>query len=172
MSTTTRFTAITTLAIATTALAAGTAMASPSVSEAPTTDTTTAVAGPTNPGPSAPLDRGAAIDSAVAKVGGDTASAMGDGAKIGSALGILIGCPAGALTGGTFSALVSLGSLTPLGLIGGCIIGTGLGGTLGSIGGAITGLPVLIQSGTEQYQKLQAGGYISAPLAPAGDSNQ
>lgn len=109
-----------------------------------------------------PLDRVAEIDRAVTAVLGAYSSASGDGRLVGTGIGVIVGCPLGAVTGGTLTVLVSGGALTPIGIVGGCILGgLTLGGLGGSLGGAITGLPALATSASEQYTKLRSKGFVA-----------
>ncbi|MGW0002416.1 hypothetical protein [Nocardia grenadensis] len=172
MKTTTRFTAAATLVFAVTTFTVGVASATPTeptelAAPAVVSDAGDSIDAAGDHGtPSTPLDRGAEIDKAVAAVGGAYAAAKGDGQLFGTAAGIIVGCPLGAVTGGSLTMLVSAGALTPLGVVGGCILGGGALGFLGgTIGGAVTGLPALAAAATEQYNGLQSKGLVSAPIA-------
>ncbi|MEV6336189.1 hypothetical protein [Nocardia vinacea] len=168
-----RITAIATLAVLTTASAVSIASAAPV--EAPASVTQSAIGDPgravpdisaadPNPVP-AQVDPQAEYDQAIGAMAGAFSNANHDGSLVGTAIGVVIGCPLGALTGGTLTALVSAGMLTPVGVVGGCILGgTTLGGLGGIFAGAITGFPALADAAGQQYNRLHAQGLIAAPL--------
>ncbi|MCX4090788.1 hypothetical protein [Nocardia sp. alder85J] len=167
-----RATAIATLAIAATAGAMGVASAAPAESPVPILAST---AGETGPAPvadqghpdaaPAPVIPEVEYDKAVGALTGAFNNANHDGTLFGTAAGVVIGCPLGAITGGTLTALVSAGALTPVGVVGGCILGgVTLGGLGGTFAGAITGFPALADAAGQQYGHLHSEGLISAPL--------
>jgi hypothetical protein len=118
-----------------------------------------------------PVNPEAAIDHAVMTVGNDFNGGSGLGKTVGTAAGIVVGCPVGAITGGSLTALASLGTLTPLGVVGGCLIGAGSLSLIGPLaGGAITGLPAAIGSAAVQIQHLHSERIVSAPLHVASQT--
>jgi hypothetical protein len=87
--------------------------------------------------------------------------ATGVGGLIGGVSGAVLGCGLGVATGGSLTAVVSTGTLTPLGALGGCLIGVSTIGTVGTIvGGAALGIPVGIASVVQMYNTLHADGDI------------
>ncbi|MQY25888.1 hypothetical protein [Nocardia aurantia] len=159
-----RATAIATLAIATTASAVGIATAAPALPASAAAEPGHAIA---DDGAAAQQSPEAQLDQAVGAMTGAFSNAKNDGTLIGTAAGVIIGCPVGAVTGGTLTALVSAGSLTPIGVVGGCILGGAtLGGLGGAFGGAVTGIPALADAAGQQYNRLHAQGLIAAPGDP------
>ncbi|WP_067671078.1 hypothetical protein [Nocardia miyunensis] len=79
------------------------------------------------------------------------------GGMVGGVGGVAIGCPFGAVTGGTLMTLESLGSLTIAGAIGGCIVGAGVLGAAGSGAlGLLTGVPIGVAVAIQKYNEMQA----------------
>lgn len=146
-----------TAAIAAAALAAGPAAA----------DTTPAAPAPAAaPQPAAPIDPGQEYLNAFTGVTGAFANDSTSGRVIGTAAGLLIGCPLGAVTGGVLTIPTVV--LTPVGVIGGCIIGASTLGFFGGLAGSIiTGSPATGAALNQQYNSLHAKGLIAAPVAPA-----
>ncbi|WP_157186356.1 hypothetical protein [Nocardia jiangxiensis] len=148
-------------AVAATAVAVATVAAGPASAEAP--------AAPAAPaGPAAPVDPGAeylkAFDTLAGAYGNDSNSGRTAGAVIGS----VVGCGVGAVTGGSITILVSAGTLTPIGVLGGCVLGAGtLGFFGGAIGGAATGLPAVAAAWPQAYDQLHSKGLIAAPMPGA-----
>jgi hypothetical protein len=107
----------------------------------------------------APHDPAADFNSALGVAATQFGLATGVGAMAGGVGGALIGCPAGALTGGTLTAVTVVG--TPLGIAGGCLLGASVIGGVGAIvGGATLGIPVGIASGVQMYNSLHAQGDV------------
>ncbi|WP_067899640.1 hypothetical protein [Nocardia vaccinii] len=158
--------ALAALAMVATAATVGVATAAPV--QAPVA-TTSAVAEAVDSAPApGDLDRSAAIDNAVGAVGAAFNNGANDGKLFGGAIGAALGCPIGAITGGTLTVLATAGTLTPVGIIGGCLIGGAAFGGLGTlVGGAVTGIPPLVGTATDQYNQLHAKGFVSAPLPAA-----
>ncbi|WP_328401420.1 hypothetical protein [Nocardia sp. NBC_00403] len=175
MNTVSRAAAIAVLAIAATGVTAGMAAAAPTESPAPVaapsfgnenTDVLAAVHGTEQVTPNTGgVDRNAEIDKAVETVTEAFNHASADGRMVGTVAGVVVGCPLGAVTGGTLTVLTTAGVLTPIGVVGGCILGgLTLGGLGGTIGAAITGLPALATTANEQYNALHAKGFVAAPI--------
>ncbi|MCX4096468.1 hypothetical protein [Nocardia sp. alder85J] len=105
--------------------------------------------------PNPQADFNAALGQAATQFG----LATGVGGLVGGVAGAAVGCALGVATGGTLSALVSVGSLTPLGALGGCLLGGSTVGGIGTIvGGAAAGIPVGILSAVQAYNTLHAAG--------------
>lgn len=107
------------------------------------------------------VDAQADFNSALAVAATQFGLGVTAGTVAGGALGVIVGCPVGAITGGTLATPVTAGTLTLPGAIAGCLIGAGTVGTVGGIlGGAIVGIPVGIASA------VQMAATLSAPPAP------
>lgn len=168
----TRATALAMLAAATVAAVGGTAAATPSVSDDATAvvsnseSTTVAVDAATeNPANAAtqPTDPGTEYMNAFTAITGAFANDSTVGRVVGTGIGLAVGCPLGAVTGGSLTLAVPV--LTPIGIIGGCIIGGStlgfLGGTVGSI---VSGSPAMANAFGQQYNSLHSKGLIAEPL--------
>ncbi|WP_155981964.1 hypothetical protein [Nocardia sp. BMG111209] len=163
-----------TLAIASTlAFAAGTANAAPDL--AATTVQSTVVTPDATAAPiadaqqipasaelvddAAPHDPQADFNTALGQGATQFGLATGVGGLVGGVTGAAVGCALGIATGGTLSALVSVGTLTPLGALGGCLLGGSTVGGVGTIlGGAAAGIPVGILSIVQGANNLHAQG--------------
>ncbi|WP_157107059.1 hypothetical protein [Nocardia grenadensis] len=89
--------------------------------------------------------------------GPHTGLAAGTGAAAGGLIGIAVGCPLGAVTGGALTTIVSGGVLTVPGAITGCVVGSvAVGGFGASVGSVAVGLPVGIAVATQKYNDIQA----------------
>lgn len=98
--------------------------------------------------------------------GPHTGLAAGTGAAAGGLIGIAVGCPLGAVTGGALTTVVSGGVLTIPGAITGCVVGSvAVGGFGASVGSVAVGLPVGIAVATQKYNDIQA--QRAAHAAPA-----
>lgn len=132
--------------------------------QAPGPDTTAGAALSSASGvsqPVTPQQRQAAIDRAVGATAAAYGGAAGGGQMLGTLLGVGIGCSVGAATAGTLTLVATLGTLTPLAVAGGCVLGgVTLGGLGSALGGAVTGVPALLQTGTQQYNQLRADGVL------------
>ncbi|MFG3520897.1 hypothetical protein ACGF5S_11570 [Nocardia nova] len=85
------------------------------------------------------------------------------GQVVGTAAGLAVGCPLGAITGGTLTIPVPV--LTPIGIVGGCILGAGTLGFLGGMAGGIaTGGPSLANAVGDQYNSLHSKGLIAQSM--------
>ncbi|MEV0247258.1 hypothetical protein AB0H76_11765 [Nocardia sp. NPDC050712] len=92
------------------------------------------------------------------------------GRVIGATAGFVIGCPLGALTGGTLTLPMPV--LTPIGVIGGCVIGAGTLGFLGGTAGAVlSGSPSMLAELDRQYNSLRSKNLIAQEL-PATSGEQ
>lgn len=110
-------------------------------------------------------DPSADIKQALDDVGGQFGTAVAVGSTIGGIAGFAVGCPIGVVTGGTMTAVVSLGTLTPLGIIGGCVIGGGTFGGAGAVlGAAVVAIPVGVAGLSDAYRRLHAQGDIAARI--------
>ncbi|NKY43620.1 hypothetical protein [Nocardia cerradoensis] len=126
----------------------------------------------TGTAPSAtPIDPGTEYLNAFTAVTGAFASDSTVGRVVGTAAGVAIGCPLGAVTGGSLTIAAPV--LTPVGIVGGCILGAGalgfVGGTVGSI---ISGSPALVNALGQQYSSLHSKGLIAAPLPDSGTGSE
>jgi hypothetical protein len=155
------------MVIAATAITAGAAAAEAAGPQQPA-----AVADPAQPAgnpqqqpgaaPTGPVDPGQEYLNAFTGVAGAFANDSTVGRVIGTAAGVVIGCPLGAVTGGTLT--LAMPALTPVGAIGGCIIGAGTLGFFGGLAGSIiSGSPATVTALGEQYNSLHAKGLIAAP---------
>jgi len=161
----TRATALATIAVAATAVAAAVSTAAPAAAAQPA-----AVSPADQPAvpvaPAAPVDPGTAYTQAFEELGGAFATDSTAGRIAGSVAGAAVGCGLGAVTGGTLTLLVSAGTLTPLGAVGGCIIGAGTVGFVGGMVGSLaTGVPAMAAAWPQTYAHLQAEHAVAAPLA-------
>ncbi|TSE00099.1 hypothetical protein FOS14_09815 [Skermania sp. ID1734] len=85
--------------------------------------------------------------------------ATGVGTLAGGAIGLVAGCPIGAVTLGLTA--IPTGPVAPLIAGLGCVVGAGTGAGIGSLVGAIAlGVPVGIASGVQMYNTLHAQGNI------------
>ncbi|MQY24157.1 hypothetical protein NRB20_72900 [Nocardia sp. RB20] len=111
----------------------------------------------------APVDPGAEYLKAFDGIAGTFSNDSTLGRVVGTTAGVLVGCPVGAVTGGTL--FIPIAPLTPVGIVGGCLIGAAalgfVGGTVGSI---ISGSPATMNALTQQYQSLHSKGLIAAPV--------
>ncbi len=155
-----RAAAVAAMAVMATTLAAGTAAAE---SATPQQNPAPAAAAPS--APPAATDPVTAYTQAFVAVSGAFANDSTLGRVIGTGAGMVIGCPLGALTGGSLATVASLGTLTPIGIVGGCIIGAaGLGFVGGTVGSIISGSPAIATAMQQQYTQLHAEGFIAAPV--------
>ncbi|MGW0250523.1 hypothetical protein ACWDYH_28220 [Nocardia goodfellowii] len=138
--------------------ATGTAVAAPELPAA----TAPGVPGPAPAdAPAGPVDPTTAYLGAIDALGMAWSSNSLMGQVVGTAAGLAVGCPLGALTGGTLTMVMPV--LTPVGIVGGCILGAGAMGFLGGIAGSlITGGPALADAFGQQYGSLRANGLIAA----------
>ncbi|MFF0498376.1 hypothetical protein ACFYU5_18350 [Nocardia aobensis] len=91
------------------------------------------------------------------------------GQVVGTAAGLAVGCPLGAITGGTLTIPVPV--LTPIGIVGGCILGAGTLGFLGGMaGGIVTGGPSLANAVGDQYNSLHSKGLIAQSMPADGNA--
>ncbi|MCX5044362.1 hypothetical protein OG921_14425 [Aldersonia sp. NBC_00410] len=105
------------------------------------------------------VDATADFNSALAVAATQTGLAISVGTLTGGAIGLGVGCVAGAFTGGFFS-LPALPAVPIMGVLG-CIAGAGTGAGIGGIvGGIAAGVPVGIASGVQMYNTLHAAGDI------------
>ncbi len=122
---------------------------------------------PAQPQDSAPVDPTTEYLDAFDAVAGAWADTSTVGQVVGTAAGVVVGCPLGAITGGTLT--LPTAALTPIGIVGGCVLGAGTLGFLGGLaGGIVTGAPTLANTVGEQYQSLHSKGLITQQL-PAGN---
>ncbi|MFB7720031.1 hypothetical protein [Nocardia sp. NPDC056100] len=156
----TRVSALTALALtAVTALASGvaTAEADPSpIAQIQPID---------EPVPAAPATVDPAVEYMNSLAALNTAFAVDSslGRVIGATAGVVVGCPLGALTGGTLTLPMPV--LTPIGLIGGCIIGAGtLGFLAGTAGAVLSGSPAVAAELGRQYDTLHSKGLVAQQL--------
>jgi hypothetical protein len=107
----------------------------------------------------APHDPQADFNAALGQGATQFGLATGVGGLVGGVTGAAVGCALGIATGGTLSALVSVGTLTPLGALGGCLIGGSTVGGVGTIlGGAAAGIPAGILSIVQGANTLHSQG--------------
>ncbi|WP_433602371.1 hypothetical protein ACQPXH_11855 [Nocardia sp. CA-135953] len=157
----TRATAIAALAITATMTAGGAAMA----------DADSPNAAAATPAPAVtPVDPGAEYLNAINAVTGAFALDSTSGRLIGTAAGVIIGCPLGAVTGGSLT--IAMPVLTPVGIVGGCIIGgSALGFLGGTVGSLVTGSGPAANAMNQQYNSLRSKGLIAQEV-PASDTAQ
>ncbi|MBF6451192.1 hypothetical protein ACFYU5_34820 [Nocardia aobensis] len=140
-------------------------MTAPSRTQA-ASDQAQPVAGPDEGGATtpAPSDPGTEYLNAFTAITGAFAGDATVGRVIGTAAGVAVGCPLGALTGGTLTMAAPV--LTPVGIVGGCVLGAGalgfVGGTVGSI---ISGSPALAAAVGQQYNSLHSKGLIAGQIS-------
>ena len=152
-------------AVAAAAVAAATVGASPASAEQPAAQPNSA-----QPAAPAPVDPAAEYNKAFTMLAGAYGNDSNVGRTVGAVTGAAVGCGVGAVTGGSLTMLVSAGTLTPLGAVGGCIIGAGTFGFFGgAIGGAVTGLPAVAAAWPQAYSELHSNGLVAAPV-PAPQS--
>ncbi|MBY8863569.1 hypothetical protein K7711_44380 [Nocardia sp. CA2R105] len=109
---------------------------------------------------SAPVDPGAEYLNAIDSVTGAFALDSTSGRLIGTAAGVIVGCPLGAVTGGSLTIAVPV--LTPVGIVGGCIVGGSAGGFIGgTIGSLVTGTGPTANAMNQQYNSLHSKGLIA-----------
>ncbi|WP_433622202.1 hypothetical protein [Nocardia sp. CA-120079] len=114
------------------------------------------------PSPAAPVDPGQEYLDAFSRVAGAFALDSTSGRVVGTAAGIVIGCPLGAVTGGALTLPTAV--LTPVGIVGGCVIGASTLGFFGGLAGSlITGSPAGVNALNQEYGALRAKGLIAAP---------
>jgi hypothetical protein len=107
-----------------------------------------------------PVDSTAEYLDALTKINGTINTQSALGRVVGTAAGVVVGCPLGAVTGGALTILVPV--LTPVGIVGGCILGAGTLGSLGGVvGSVITAGPSLPGAVNAQYQHLHSEGLIA-----------
>ncbi|MEV5651027.1 hypothetical protein AB0L57_22475 [Nocardia sp. NPDC052254] len=122
----------------------------------------------TPPQDSAPVDPTTEYLNAFDAIAGAWADTSTPGQVVGTAAGLVVGCPLGAVTGGTLTIVTP--PLTPLGIVGGCLLGASTAGFLGGLaGGIVTGAPTLANTVGDQYQSLHSKGLIAQQL-PAGQT--
>ncbi|WP_433710407.1 hypothetical protein ACQP2U_29230 [Nocardia sp. CA-084685] len=156
------------VAIVASTICAGTATAEP---DQATTPSTAAVVDSSQQQPgAAPTDPGQEYLNAFTSITGAFANDSTAGRVVGTTIGVLVGCPLGAVTGGALTLPTAV--LTPVGIVGGCIIGAStlgfLGGTVGSI---VTGSPAMSNALGQQYNSLRSKGLIAQEI-PNPDSAQ
>ena len=111
----------------------------------------------------APVDPGAEYMKAFDGVAGTFSNDSTVGRVVGTTAGILVGCPVGAVTGGTL--FLPVAPLTPVGIVGGCLIGAAaLGFVGGTVGSVVSGSPATLNALNQQYQSLHSKGLIAAPV--------
>ncbi|WP_433678274.1 hypothetical protein [Nocardia sp. CA-119907] len=107
-----------------------------------------------------PSDR---FNQALGVAGGQFSLAAGVGSMIGGVTGLVVGCAAGAVTGGSLFTLVSLATLTVPAALTGCAAGGAMSAAIGVVvGGALVGIPVGIAALAQMQQKLNT----PPPTAP------
>ncbi|WP_063041598.1 hypothetical protein [Nocardia pseudovaccinii] len=117
-----------------------------------------------------PVDPGAEYLQAFDAIAGAWAGTSIVGQVVGTASGIAVGCPLGAVTGGTLTLPTLV--LTPVGVVGGCVVGAAALGFLGGVvGGIVSGGPSLANAIGEQYSSLRSKGLVSQQI-PSDDSAQ
>jgi hypothetical protein len=116
----------------------------------------------------APGDPVADLNSAVESADEHMGAAFGTGSIVGGALGILVGCPLGAVTGGSLTSLVTLGTMTLPAVIATCLAGATIAGAAGAFtGGVAFAIPVGIAAAADKYNQLQAEHAAASRVAAA-----
>ncbi|MFI7667681.1 hypothetical protein [Nocardia sp. NPDC049526] len=155
------------VAIVASTICAGTATAEPDQAATPSS---VAVVDSSQQAGAAPADPGQEYLNAFTAITGAFANDSTAGRVVGTTIGVLVGCPLGAVTGGALTLPTAV--LTPVGIVGGCIIGAStlgfLGGTVGSI---VTGSPAMSNAFGQQYNSLRSKGLIAEEV-PNPDSAQ
>ncbi|NKY44458.1 hypothetical protein [Nocardia cerradoensis] len=160
-----------TVGIAAPAFAESGSPATATVAGEPGTRVDPAPAGtPVDPAPAGtPVDPTTEYLNAFDTIAGAWADDSTVGQVVGTAAGLAVGCPLGAITGGTLTIPVPV--LTPIGVVGGCILGAGTLGFLGGMaGGIVTGGPSLANAVGDQYNSLHSKGLIAQSMPADGNA--
>ncbi|MEV5650488.1 hypothetical protein AB0L57_19740 [Nocardia sp. NPDC052254] len=120
----------------------------------------------------APADGIADLAEAWRRAGPYTSLASGVGATAGALTGMAIGCPVGAVTGGTLMTVVSAGTLTLPAAAAGCLAGAGVSAAFGGmVGGLAAGLPVGIAVTMQKLGEIQSERADPAPQTSAAPNS-
>lgn len=93
------------------------------------------------------------------------------GVLAGSGVGMAVGCPLGAVTGGSLTTLLTAGTLTVPVAVMGCLLGgSAVGGAGALVGGALLAVPVGVAAGVQTFNALRAAPHTASDVVPGRHS--